>query len=60
MDAVAADGARVTTVIGVAVIAGLIEAASMLPYLGGGRATGWLLTAPSCRTQEGVIKVSLT
>lgn len=33
-DAVAADGARVSTVVGVALVAGLIEAASMLPYLG--------------------------
>lgn len=34
VDAVAADGAGVTTVISVALVAGLIEAASMLPYLG--------------------------
>ena len=34
VDAVSADGARATTVIGVALTAGLIEAASMLPYLG--------------------------
>ncbi len=34
VDAVAADGAKVSTVVGVALLAGLIEAASMLPYLG--------------------------
>lgn len=34
VDAVVADGAKPTTVIGVALVAGLIEAASMLPYLG--------------------------
>lgn len=34
VDAVVADGAKVTTVVGVALLAGLIEAASMLPYLG--------------------------
>jgi Sap, sulfolipid-1-addressing protein len=34
VDTVVADGAKVSTVIGVALVAGLIEAASMLPYLG--------------------------
>lgn len=58
VDAVVADGAKVSTVVGVALLAGLIEAASMVPYLGAVAIVGSSdLAAPA---QVGVLAAYVT